>query len=58
MKTTMTAEQQTKALQMIEEWANTERKPELKNNEYHDMYVSGINFAKLQIQTILMQAEL
>ena len=54
----MTAEQQTKALQMIEEWANTEMKPELENNEYHNMYINGINLAKLQIKTILKQAEL
>ncbi len=43
---------------MIEEWANTEKKPEFENNEFHNQYINGINLAKLQIQTILMQAQL
>ena len=43
---------------MIEEWANTERKPEIKNNEFHNQYISGINLAKLEVRAILKQAEL
>lgn len=43
---------------MIEEWANTEKKPEIENNEFYNQYINGINLAKLQIQVILKQAEL